>query len=308
MPDIDPTTMNAYLQAAGIQPKAPDTMDLVFQNADSVERVLGYNAGHTFRNAAADGTTIEHGRRLREETDREIDLIRRQQRVKHFERIEQYMARGWPLAPEDAEWYQQVQARKGVQTKPPGATARDVPRAQGSEDIGAQLTLGENAAVTLEAMTAAKVDPAYNRGFINGVQRPVPSVADTYKHEQIPEQVSAPATKLHPAIIPIADGAVAGRTESGQLLDNEGRPIGPGEGMRYGNRLPSDVGLGSRTGDQDKFAQDAIELMYGDHLEAVEENGGKWPAGYFQNMSAETKENIKKGVTDLMRRRRNART
>ena len=38
--------------------------------------------------------------------------------------------------------------------------------------------------------------------------------------------------------------------------------------------------------------------------QAVEDNDGKWPAGYWKGKSPEWKENVKKGYQEVMRRRK----
>lgn len=70
------------------------------------------------------------------------------------------------------------------------------------------------------------------------------------------------------------------------------------------DRRPSDASMQ----DHDSLGQSVIERTYGKHLKAVDDNDGKFPAGYFDNMDAATKQNIKAGVTELIRRRRGIRT
>lgn len=98
-----------------------------------------------------------------------------------------------------------------------------------------------------------------------------------------------------------------GQDEAGYVVDRKGKRLGSldqDENVRTLDRRPSDVSLA----DKDQFGSDQLERMYGPHLKEVEDNGGKYPAGYFDGMSKSRKANIKAGVVELMRRRKGNRT
>lgn len=113
------------------------------------------------------------------------------------------------------------------------------------------------------------------------------------------------------SVISAKPGEPIGIDENGQAVDIRGKKLGylnaPAVATLYGNtplrtgeRKPGDVFAEQR----DPFARSALEQKYKKHLEEVEFNNGKFPAGYFKKMSAEEKSDIQKGVQALQAIRR----
>lgn len=92
-----------------------------------------------------------------------------------------------------------------------------------------------------------------------------------------------------------------------RTADRVGIDVDPSGNPRMAGGRPTDVAATSKTGDFDQFATDVLETIYKPHIQAVEENDGKWPEGYFKDMSPAAKENIKAGYMEVLRRRKIAR-
>jgi hypothetical protein len=92
--------------------------------------------------------------------------------------------------------------------------------------------------------------------------------------------------------------------ERGEALDAKNKKLGYYVGgdpnTRTLDRKPTDVSMQ----DVDPFADNVLEQMYGEHLQAVDDNDGRFPSGHFLGMSPDIKANIKQGVTELRRRRK----
>jgi hypothetical protein len=183
-----------------------------------------------------------------------------QQRVAHYDALQQQLQNGEDIGAENHAWLQKVQQ---VQA------ASKAGSSLGPKSIGVQLTPAEMAVQNLEAMTRANVPTAAIQGYWRSTTKPVVDVADTAKLEQLGDTRLTPYNKNY------------------RTLD----------------RHASDVSMQ----DTDAFAQHTLEQAYGNHLKAVEDNGGKFPAGYFDAMSPADKENIRYGVQELMRRQRGTR-
>jgi hypothetical protein len=133
---------------------------------------------------------------------------------------------------------------------------------------------------------------------VNAVPEPAPT-----------EAMQTPArNKKGQVVIPLAAGEPVGIAEDGQAIDKYGKKMGylaqQGGDVRFGDRRAGDVSMEQTDG----FAQDTLQQLYGKHLQAVKDNEGKYPAGYFKGMNAEQKDNVKKGVQALMQLERGTRT
>lgn len=123
----------------------------------------------------------------------------------------------------------------------------------------------------------------------------------------------APAPKGRRVIQLPPAGQPAGQTESGVPVDARGRKLGYLDAgpalvtpygttpVRTGERKKTDVVVDKDGAlpSGDKFGADVMQRQYGADWAAVKENGGKYPPGYFDGMSAAKKKNIQDGVRAL---------
>lgn len=127
------------------------------------------------------------------------------------------------------------------------------------------------------------------------------------------EKPAAPAKqKGKKTIIKLDPNAAVGSNEKGESVTARGTNLGYLGGssivtpkgsvpMRTGDRRPSDIVLTEDMGmmDKDKFSADMLRKMYGEDFKEVQENGMKYPTGYFDGKTAKQKENIMAGVRAL---------
>lgn len=254
-----------------------------------------------------------------------------QERHNYYRELRDKQRSGGKLSADEASWmesatkaYEEYQASKSA----PAQSAHVPPKKPGSVPYGAtQIRQGKgpseledfNPTVQsfLKAMSVAP--PAVRQGaFSHLLSNGAPSVAPMAqqekfeaRHQDFLQPQGKPNYTFYPKDEPVVAMDEAGRevkvpgdrsgpTNQKQFLKNE-QDFGR---VRTLERKPNDVSLA----DKDQFGSEQLEKMYGPHLKEVDDNGGKYPAGYFDGMSPERKQNIKAGVVELMRRRRGIRT
>lgn len=150
---------------------------------------------------------------------------------------------------------------------------------------------------------------AFKRGAMGMYPVPqVDAIPEPAPAARVPDATGPKTNKKGRVVLDLGKaGEPTGWSEDGQVVDRFGKKLGytaqQGD-VRTADRQPGDFTLQ----DRDFDAVKRFEGIYGPHLQELEDNSGKFPAGYFKNMSAEEKQNIIKGVQALQQIKRGTRT
>lgn len=253
-------------------------------------------------------------------------------RIQHYEMLKAQHAQGVPLAPADEAWINQVHSAPAVapdQTigkkykwgdkydpnTPGGAIlqANDAMRSRGKDTGWDDFSRG-----MMDGLTREPPVPIPNftpSNGMNGMNRE--PVAMSESGQPIYEPDAPPPTDARgrqvlqiPADAQLTDEAGYAIDKRGKRALDGGKPFyaeQDQEGARTADRRASDVMIHdprkSHVGDEDAFAIGVIQRQYGEHLQAMEDNRDgngvptdKFPAGYFDGMSKDKRQNIEAGV------------
>jgi hypothetical protein len=191
-------------------------------------------------------------------------------------------------------------------------TNNKLPVQDSYDPVALSGTMQGTALQNLEALQRPGINPAFSNGYMRGLSNPETQVGSPMQQNQLGQPPLSP--KQFPGgrvTIYAHPGDPMGADETGAETDLFGKYTGTvdnpkGADSRYLYRGPEDV----YADDKDAYAtklrkgKTALEDSFGKHLDAVEENDGKYPGGYFKGMDPKKKQEIKDGVQQLMKERK----
>lgn len=211
----------------------------------------------------------------------------------------------------------------------PAILAKPYDKPPGKEIESFDPQLNPNVAIAGQ-MAPRPDEPSYIQTFKRGALRAYDRRDATVPIPNAPASAAGAPRTRGKAVFKARPGEAFGVSESGQDVDIKGRKIGylasPAIVTPYGDvaartadKQKADVAMG----DQDPFAADTLEQMYGPHLKELRSNNGKYPTGYFKTELESAKKNklvpptttleefktsVQKGVKELQRREKEVRT